>query len=353
MLGNSGRGSPGGLFDNPPNRNNEMHFSPRPAIKKLVIQNPVNSRNLASSAIRNNFANGRSPAPAEKATNNGSSETAAVETPTRASGTASSQKLDPSTSTRRDDGDKVNFSELEEGDYWSSPTLNTLSNYGRKELEAVSNFCVGRKGHGKVTFLRPVDLTRENSLSDILGGTIEILTATLEVYKGESPPPGEGLNQPARIELEGCWPKSRSTGDPIKDPANPTFTKWIASLERKTEAHFVSYDRATGTWTFEVDHFTLYGVELLVDDQEDDEAMQESDAGMVVEESVEQSESEMESPAKDSENDDDMSEESEYVEAATPKASRSNGYQRARAGFGEAEVEKPEMFVSNKCVALL
>ena len=58
---------------------------------------------------------------------------------------------------------------------------------------------------------------------------------------------------PAMITLVGCYPKDKSTGEPIKDPNHPILKKHIGNLKSMNDAQFESYDPETGSWSFTVE----------------------------------------------------------------------------------------------------
>ena len=81
---------------------------------------------------------------------------------------------------------------------------------------------------------------------------------------------GKGLNKPAVITLEKCYPKTKTKNNP------QVLKKYQEKLLRATKemgATFVSYDPETGNWVFSVEHFSRYGLA----DSEDDEDESEDD----------------------------------------------------------------------------
>lgn len=139
----------------------------------------------------------------------------------------------------------------------------------------MEEFTVGRIGFGKVTFMEPVNLTTFQKLTDILEKAVLFDERECTVYpdEKEKPPMGEGLNVRAKIELEGCWPIDKATGDPIRDEAHPRMKPHISRLRKIPDTDFQSYDSETGVWVFIVPHFTRYGL----DDAESDSEQSVSD----------------------------------------------------------------------------
>ncbi|SHO76254.1 Similar to S.cerevisiae protein NUP100 (FG-nucleoporin component of central core of the nuclear pore complex) [Malassezia sympodialis ATCC 42132] len=169
----------------------------------------------------------------------------------------------------------------QKGDYFTEPSLAALRSMPFDELAQVSDFVVGRVGFGQVTFLEPVDLTSVPDLSFVAGGVVQLRAKECFVYPQEEDlesdepldgllphyvpvpkaPLGTGLNVPARVSLEGCWPVDRATREPLKDEQLPRVKQHIHKLRNKKETDFVSYDAVSGTWTFNVPHFSRYGLD--------------------------------------------------------------------------------------------
>ncbi|GLB34108.1 putative nucleoporin autopeptidase [Lyophyllum shimeji] len=149
--------------------------------------------------------------------------------------------------------------ELEDGDYWVKPDLETLKRTGYDELSSFKDLVVGRAGYGEIQFLEPVDLTGLPKLGSLLGDVIRFEEKECSVYPDsdevDKPPPGSGLNVSARITLLGCWAVDKSTREPIKDEKHPSTIKHVKRLKKIPNTHFESFDIADGKWTFRVDHF--------------------------------------------------------------------------------------------------
>ncbi|KAF9127662.1 hypothetical protein BGW39_005698 [Mortierella sp. 14UC] len=158
-----------------------------------------------------------------------------------------------------------------DGEYWMSPSLEELRKMTPSELAKVKDFKVGVPGVGSVSFLEPVDLTTVPSLTAICGHIVQFSHKICVVYPEDQNKParGEGLNVPALISLERCWPVDRATRDPmIVDKNSPAFAAHVKRLKRQAETEFLDFTADNGTWTFKVRHFSKYG---LSDDEEDDE----------------------------------------------------------------------------------
>jgi nuclear pore complex protein Nup98-Nup96 len=152
------------------------------------------------------------------------------------------------------------------GDYWMKPTRAELSKLPREKLSRFVGFEVGRKGCGKVVFNGPVDLT-SIPLDDLYEKIVEIRLRSVTVYPDASskPPVGKGLNVPSTISIENSWPRAR--GQPSSATSGPIFDKHVNRLKKMNGTEFVSYDVATGVWTFRVPHYTRYGLDYDEDDE--------------------------------------------------------------------------------------
>ncbi|KAK0541990.1 hypothetical protein OC845_006809 [Tilletia horrida] len=173
------------------------------------------------------------------------------------------------------------------GGYKVSPTLAELRRMTKTELKTVHDFTVSRPGFGSVRFLPPVNLSEIPNLSTIAGGIVQIRSKECYVYPGKeeclpgtdgmitgyTPGPkaaqGEALNVAAVISLDKCWPLDRATRDPIKDPDHPRYIQHIMKLEKKADTKFLALHAATGSWQFQVKHFSRYGLD---EDQAEDES---------------------------------------------------------------------------------
>lgn len=168
-------------------------------------------------------------------------------------------------------------------EYWCSPSAEQLLKLPFKQLNAIPNFVIGRKGYGTISFDYDVDLSEfvedfEGSLFDNL--VIFNGNQTVEVYPDESskPPVGYGLNVPATITLEQVYPIDRKTKKPIKDNSKLIEVQlFVKKLKKLKGMEFVSYNPFGGIWTFRVKHFSIWGLiddeDVEVDEQEAEEAL--------------------------------------------------------------------------------
>lgn len=85
--------------------------------------------------------------------------------------------------------------------------------------------------------------------------------------KDEKPPPGSGLNHPAAITLEGVWAVDKASKKPIRDEKDPRLVKFVKRL--RAVGKYVDYEVENGVWTFEVEHFSRWGVPDSSDEEDD------------------------------------------------------------------------------------
>ncbi|KAJ1985149.1 hypothetical protein H4R34_000226 [Dimargaris verticillata] len=161
---------------------------------------------------------------------------------------------------------------LDEAEYWTKPSLDHLHQMDATALAKVENFKCGLAGVGQVNFIKPVDLTTVDSVDEIPGNIIIFDQMRCTVYPDESikPPRGQGLNVPAIITLEGCWPIDKETREPIIDRDHPRVARHMRKLRKVPETSFIDFVPETGTWTFKVEHFSQYGLDADDDDEENE-----------------------------------------------------------------------------------
>jgi len=149
--------------------------------------------------------------------------------------------------------------ELEDGEYFTVPSIDTLQKLPAAKLRSVRDLFVGRKGYGTVAFSAPVDLTTLDSVDELLGGLVRLEDRNATVYPDEyeasKPAPGEGLNVPATITLDNCFPLDKATRKPIRDAKHPRVAAHIRRLRALDGTEFISFDAETGEWSFAVESF--------------------------------------------------------------------------------------------------
>ncbi|VVT56390.1 uncharacterized protein SAPINGB_P005034 [Magnusiomyces paraingens] len=176
---------------------------------------------------------------------------------------------------------EINKTAVDAG-YWIDPSLESLFSYTFEQLSSVSDLRIGRKDHGYIRYINPVDISSINNLSDILGNIVVFDNYSVCVYPESNPnkpPPGKELNQPAVITLENIFiylplsPNSK-TRQKITDPAHPGAKRKTNLLRETIESRggeFITYDVTTGVFVFKVQHFSSWGFTedaLIYDDQD-------------------------------------------------------------------------------------
>jgi nuclear pore complex protein Nup98-Nup96 len=84
-------------------------------------------------------------------------------------------------------------------------------------------------------------------------------TDVLQVYldENEKPEIGEGLNKCAEVTLQKVYRIDKATNRPTTDKdAIARFERKLKKLAADQSARFISYYADTGTWVFEVEHFS-------------------------------------------------------------------------------------------------
>lgn len=159
----------------------------------------------------------------------------------------------------------------EAGAYWMSPSKEEILKMNRVQRAQVPNFTVGRENVGQVQFKTPVDLTNID-LDDIPGNVVVLETRSCTVYPvaAKKPPVGKGLNVPSEISLDHSWPRGRDKRTPIPEKSGRAFNKHVERLKKIPDTTFIDYNAETGVWTFQVEHFTTYGLDYDEEDTEGD-----------------------------------------------------------------------------------
>ncbi|XP_005161496.1 nuclear pore complex protein Nup98-Nup96 isoform X1 [Danio rerio] len=153
--------------------------------------------------------------------------------------------------------------------YYTIPSMEELGKMLNENGECiVENFTIGRKGYGSVFFPGEVNLTNM-----ILDEIVHFRRKEIIVYPDDKdkPPVGEGLNRRAEVTLDGVWPNDKTTCCQIKSPDRLTEMNYEGRLEaasRKQGARFLEYRPETGSWVFEVAHFSKYGLQESDEEEE-------------------------------------------------------------------------------------
>jgi len=163
-------------------------------------------------------------------------------------------------------------------EYYTKPSLLDLEELTSEGQCLVRDFTVGREGYGEVKFL---------GITDVYGLDLDKIIffrrREVEVYPDEyenKPAVGEELNKSAQITLLKVWPNDKSSHTPVKSPASLKSSGFIDRIEEKTVkmgAIFIDYRPADGAWQFQVEHFTVYGIQqqFIEDSEEMDSKLQQ------------------------------------------------------------------------------
>ncbi|KAF2213907.1 hypothetical protein CERZMDRAFT_110901 [Cercospora zeae-maydis SCOH1-5] len=176
------------------------------------------------------------------------------------------------------------------GAYFTEPRIKDLKNMSRTQLSKLKTFTVGREGIGKIEFrnngkgidLTNVDLDKlfdPNDIEEQEGDDpkaiirLKVRSATVYPKESEKPARGQALNVPSRIYLENSWPRSHGGKKAVLARSGPAYEKHVKRFRNVEGTKFVNYDADTGTWIFDVDHFTTYGIDE--DDDDETETMED------------------------------------------------------------------------------
>nr|CDS17585.1 nuclear pore complex protein Nup98 Nup96 [Echinococcus granulosus] len=155
--------------------------------------------------------------------------------------------------------------------YYMFPTLDELDALIDKNGRCVvQDFVIGRQSYGHILFPGLTDITGID-----FDEVVHIRRREVVVYPDDTtkPPQGYGLNRKAEITLDGVWPTDKSTREFIKSPERLATIRFGERLEKAThkmDASFIEYRPDTGSWVFEVKHFSKYRLEDSEDEGEHD-----------------------------------------------------------------------------------
>lgn len=159
--------------------------------------------------------------------------------------------------------------------YYTIPSMEDLADMVDENGDCVvENFSIGRKGYGSIFFPGEVNVTGLN-----LDEIVHFRRKEVIVYPDDKNKPveGEGLNRRAEVTLDGVWPNDKTTCTQIRSPERLTEMNYEGRLEkasRKQGARFLEYRPETGSWVFEVSHFSKYGLQ---DSDEDEDVPLKTD----------------------------------------------------------------------------
>ncbi|KAL5110459.1 Nuclear pore complex protein Nup98-Nup96 [Taenia crassiceps] len=146
--------------------------------------------------------------------------------------------------------------------YYMFPTFEELDALVDENGRCVvQDFVIGRQSYGHILFPGLTDITGID-----FDEVVHIRRREVVVYPDDTtkPPQGYGLNRKAEITLDGVWPTDKSTREFIKSPERLAAIRFDERLEKATQkmdASFIEYRPDTGSWVFEVKHFSKYRLE--------------------------------------------------------------------------------------------
>jgi hypothetical protein len=240
---------------------------------------------------------------------NGNGAAAAVEkeggTPPRGETSLSSTHSShskPKPKDRRSSEGRSLLPKLSKAGYYMEPAMETLEHMSEEDLRCVHSFTVGRHGYGKVEWTCPVNVCGLDLNRDVVIGLREV---TVYPDHAHRPSNGTGLNAPARLSIEQCFPKHHS---PHKGMSSEEIIKYAAKLMKANEkdgATYKNYDHVQGKWIFEVEHFSRYGLDADSDDEVEDPRVEDFPDSVSEEEADDDHDHQSESESNSS-GDDDM-----------------------------------------------
>ncbi|XP_006825402.1 nuclear pore complex protein Nup98-Nup96-like [Saccoglossus kowalevskii] len=150
---------------------------------------------------------------------------------------------------------------LRRSGYYTIPGMAELAELLNNGDCFVEDFAVGREGYGSVFF---PGLTNVANLN--LDEIVHIRRKEITLYPDENTKPvtGHGLNKKAEVTLDCTWPNDKTTRKPIKSPNRLKTLSYAEKLEKATMklgAKFIDYRPETGSWVFQVPHFSKYALE--------------------------------------------------------------------------------------------
>ena len=173
--------------------------------------------------------------------------------------------------------------ESQRSGYWCSPSPEELKELSTEQISSVSNFMIGRKGYGTISFNYDVDLSAfaRDIEGQLFGKVVNFnSTRTVEVYPdyNTKPPVGYGINVPATISIEGVYSIDKKTKKPhVNVQKSSEIQLLIRRLRNMKDMEFISYNPFVGVWTFKVNHFSIWGLVDSEDVEIDEEDLKEEE----------------------------------------------------------------------------
>ncbi|KAK7096689.1 nuclear pore complex protein Nup98-Nup96-like [Littorina saxatilis] len=154
--------------------------------------------------------------------------------------------------------------------YYTIPSMDELAHMLDKDGNClVEELTIGRENYGSVFFYGVINVAGLD-----LDSIVHFRRKEIVVYPDDSskPPVGEGLNRRAEVTLNFVWPTDKTTRQTIKDPERliaMNYQEKLENISSRMNAKFIDYRPETGSWVFEVPHFSKYGLV-----EEDDEQIE-------------------------------------------------------------------------------
>ena len=159
--------------------------------------------------------------------------------------------------------------QLKRSQYYTMPPFSELASITDSNGDCiVENFVIGRAGYGNIFFPGMTNIAGMNFDDLVIFRHKEVF-----VYPDDSVKPlvGEGLNKKAQVTLDKVWPIDKTVQNPIKSPEKLVDMNYEEKLRKaciKMGARFTEYRPETGSWVFNVEHFSKYGLQDSDDEDE-------------------------------------------------------------------------------------
>eukprot|EP01083_Nonionella_stella_P065558 171890_1 len=169
------------------------------------------------------------------------------------SGDVDEKRFDFGESSSESSAPKLKNSEVELKPF----PLQELMTMSDDKLAEIPGFSFVHKRFGQVSWpgltdVRNIDLDKVVVFS---AGSIEVYPDAKDA--NDKPKQGSGLNKPAKIRLINCWPRGKRGYVP-KNLSRWTDHLQMGILRGGLGAKFKGWDRVTGDFDFDVEHFTKY-----------------------------------------------------------------------------------------------
>lgn len=149
---------------------------------------------------------------------------------------------------------------LKRHQYFTVPSVEELEKLRAEDGKCyIQGFTVGRIGYGNVYFPDKMDVSNLN-----LDEIVHIRHREVVLYPDDTkkPPVGQGLNRRAQVTLDNVYPVI--SGELVRDPDDALvmcFTENLREVCERKGMRFLEYRPETGSFVFEVEHFSKYGLE--------------------------------------------------------------------------------------------